>query len=80
MKKVRVCRYKTIFQEEKEGGYSVWVPALPGCCSQGETLEEAIANIKEAIGLYLDSKSTKCLGSSKIKADKFSIPITVSYA
>ncbi|MBP9702398.1 type II toxin-antitoxin system HicB family antitoxin [Candidatus Woesebacteria bacterium] len=37
----------------------LWVPALPGCTSQGDTFEEAIDNIKEAVGLYLqdDTKS-----------------------
>lgn len=43
-----------MFQEEKEGGFSVWVPSLPGCTSQGETFEEALKNIKEAISLYLE--------------------------
>ncbi len=41
--------------EPQEGGYTVFVPTLPGCVSQGETTEEAIANIREAIGLYLES-------------------------
>jgi predicted RNase H-like HicB family nuclease len=39
---------------EEEGGYTVFVPALPGCISQGDTLEKAVRNIKEAILLYLD--------------------------
>ena len=46
-------RFKVILEPEPEGGYSVFVPALPGCASQGETEEEALANIKEAIELYL---------------------------
>jgi predicted RNase H-like HicB family nuclease len=45
--------FKVIIEPETEGGYSVHVPVLPGCASQGETIEEAIANIKEAIELYL---------------------------
>ncbi len=40
---------------EEEGGYSVEVPALPGCYTQGETRQEAIAMAKEAIELYLES-------------------------
>ncbi len=39
---------------EEEGGYSVLVPGLAGCVSQGESREEALKNIKEAIELYLD--------------------------
>lgn len=47
--------YQAVFQEETEGGFSVWVPDFPGCASQGETLEEALGNIKEAIELYLEN-------------------------
>ncbi len=38
-----------ILEPEEDGGYSVHCPALPGCSSQGDTLEEALANIQEAI-------------------------------
>lgn len=38
----------------EEGGYTVYVPSLPGCISEGETEEEALANIREAIELYLE--------------------------
>lgn len=38
-----------------EGGYWAEVPALPGCFSQGETLEEVRSNLREAIALYLES-------------------------
>ncbi len=41
--------------DPEEGGYTVTVPALPGCVTQGDTLEEAIAMAKDAIGLYLES-------------------------
>jgi len=51
-----VYRYRVILEpEEEESGYAVWVPALPGCLSQGETKEEALANIQEAIQCYLES-------------------------
>jgi predicted RNase H-like HicB family nuclease len=46
-------RYKVILEPETEGGFSVYVPSLPGCASQGETEEEALANIREAIEGYL---------------------------
>ncbi len=49
-----ILNYQVIFQEEAVGGYSVWVPDLPGCASQGETLDEAKKNIQEAIELYLE--------------------------
>lgn len=41
--------------DSEEGGYTVTVPALPGCITQGETLEEAIAMAKDAIRLYIDT-------------------------
>lgn len=53
-KKLRVLEYNAIFTAEEEGGYSVSVPDLPGCFSQGDTFEEAKFNIKEAIELYLE--------------------------
>mgnify|MGYP001601977876 FL=1 len=46
-------RYKVILEPEPSGGFSVFVPSLPGCASQGETEAEALANIREAIELYL---------------------------
>jgi len=48
-------KFKVIIQEAEEGGYIVSCPALPGCHSQGETIEEALENIKEAIIGCLES-------------------------
>lgn len=45
---------RVILEPSNEGGYTVTVPSLPGCISEGETREEAILNIKEAISLYLE--------------------------
>lgn len=50
--------YSVFFEEAPEGGYVVSVPALPGCHTQGDTLEEAENNIKEAIEVYLESYVT----------------------
>ena len=41
--------------KESEEGFAVWCPSLPGCWSQGETKEEALENIKDAIQAYLDT-------------------------
>jgi len=46
--------YTVILEQESDGGYVVIVPALPGCVSQGDTREEALANIREAIELYIE--------------------------
>ena len=48
-------KYSIILTPEDAGGYSVAVPELPGCFTQGETLEEAIDMAKEAIIVYLES-------------------------
>ena len=45
---------KVILEPSDEDGYTILVPSLPGCISEGETGDEALANIKEAIGLYLE--------------------------
>ena len=45
---------KIILEPSEEGGYTAIVPALPGCISEGESKDEALRNIREAIDLYLD--------------------------
>ena len=52
---MEIMEIKIILEEQEEGGYTVYVPSLPGCISQGETLDEAIVNIKEVIALYLEA-------------------------
>ena len=47
--------YSVFYEQVAEGGYVAFVPALPGCHTQGETLEETECNVKEAIALYLES-------------------------
>jgi predicted RNase H-like HicB family nuclease len=46
--------FKVVLEECREGGYTAYVPSLPGCISEGDTKEEALANIREAIELYLE--------------------------
>ena len=47
-------RLKVVLEASEEGGYTIYVPSLPGCISEGETKEEALTNIREAIELYLE--------------------------
>lgn len=47
-------KLKIILEPSEEDGYTVFVPALPGCISEGDTKEEALKNIREAIELYLE--------------------------
>ena len=51
----KIFSYAVLYEAAPEGGYVASVPGLPGCHTQGETLEETEYNIKEAIGLYLES-------------------------
>jgi predicted RNase H-like HicB family nuclease len=46
-------KYKVALHQSDEG-YAVWVPGMPGCCSQGATEAEAMENIADAIREYLD--------------------------
>jgi len=46
--------YKLLLRKEPEGGYTVFVPSLPGCITYGENVDEAITMAKEAIGLYIE--------------------------
>ena len=47
--------YRVIFKKEQDIGYTAIVPMLPGCITYGETIEEAISMVKEAIKLYIES-------------------------
>lgn len=51
----RVYQYTAVFEpDEKSGGFTVTIPTLPGCISEGDTFEEALRNIEEAAGLYIE--------------------------
>ncbi|MCX6809724.1 MAG: type II toxin-antitoxin system HicB family antitoxin [Candidatus Berkelbacteria bacterium] len=58
------------FEQEKDGGYSVSVPSLPGCFSQGDTFEEASKNIEEAAELYLEDVKL-----SDLPIRQFAVPL-----
>lgn len=47
-------KLRIVLEPSDEGGYTVTVPALPGCISEGNSREDALKNIKEAIELYLE--------------------------
>jgi predicted RNase H-like HicB family nuclease len=46
-------QYTVIVHNSEEGGYWVEVPSLPGCFSQGETIDEALSNVREAIEVHI---------------------------
>jgi antitoxin HicB len=52
---VKVLNYRVRLKKEIEGGYTVTVPALPGCVTYGETVDDSLSMVKEAIEGYLES-------------------------
>ena len=59
--------YKSIIESCEEGGFSAYVPSLPGCVSEGDTYEECLVNIREAAELYLETMLER---GSKVVEDK----------
>ena len=51
----KALSYTVFYEQAPEGGFVAHVPALPGCHTQGDSMEETESNVKEAIALYLES-------------------------
>lgn len=64
-RKEKVLKYTAIFEPAEEGGYTVTVPALPGCITEGDSFEEAVEMVKDAIKGYI----------AVLKEDKEPIPV-----
>ena len=71
-------QYMVVIEEEQEGGYSVYAPDLPGCTSQGETYEEALSNIQEAIELYLVGLKTDGLPPPKPRTQVATVQVAAA--
>ena len=54
---MKIYNYTILLEREKGGGYHAFCPTLPGCHTQGDSYDDAMDNIKDAIRLYLDSSS-----------------------
>jgi len=73
-KKIR--EFSVVILEDESGGYIAVVPELPGCHTQGDSLDEVIRNVREAIGLYLETLSEekkelfsrRVIGLQRVKA------------
>lgn len=78
----KILKYTAIFEPASEGGYVVSVPALPGCATQGETFEEAVEMIKDAIKGYLvvlkDEKEEIPQETDDVVVTKISVPMPIS--
>ncbi len=57
-------KFKVVLEPSEEGGYTVFVPSLPGCISEGDTADEAYQNIREAIELYLEPDDKELVHNS----------------
>lgn len=66
-------KLKVILEPSDEGGYTVYVPSLPGCISEGETLKEAMDNIREAIQLYLEPVDDDLIRSEKAEVEEIDV-------
>ncbi len=69
-------KYSVVFEREEDGGYHAFVPALHGCHSQGDTIEEAVANVREAMEAYIES--LKAAGEPMPEEDIFVKPVEVA--
>ena len=58
-------KLKVVLEPSDEGGFTVYVPSLPGCVSEGETEKEALQNIREAVELYLEPVDDDLAGIGK---------------
>jgi predicted RNase H-like HicB family nuclease len=75
--KKQVLKYTALFEAQKAGGFTVTIPALPGCISEGDTYEKAIKNIKEAMALYLEDVSCKDIETNYSPSESFVAPVEV---
>lgn len=60
-------RFKIVLELQDDGGYTAYVPSLPGCVSQGDTTDEATENVKEAIQLYIESLNARGLPLPRVE-------------
>ncbi len=66
-------KIKVVLEPSDEGGYTVYVPSLPGCISEGETEEEALKNIKEAIKLYLEPVEDDLVSDKRLTVQELTL-------
>jgi predicted RNase H-like HicB family nuclease len=64
---------RVVLEPSDEGGFTVYVPSLPGCISEGCTKEEALANIREAIQLYLEPVDDDVMGVPGIEITEIAL-------
>jgi predicted RNase H-like HicB family nuclease len=75
----KTLSYSVFYEQAPEGGYVAFVPALPGCHTQGEALEETERNVKEAIALYLESLTVhgEAITEGRSFQGRLTVPVSV---
>jgi len=73
---VSTHRYTVILDRQPDGGFHAYCPALRGCHSQGDTLGEAVANVREAMEVYLESMAAN--GEPFPREDMLFTPVEVA--
>ncbi|MBI4450196.1 type II toxin-antitoxin system HicB family antitoxin [Candidatus Uhrbacteria bacterium] len=76
----KVLRYTAIFEPDPDGGYTVTIPTLPGCISEGDTFESALRNVREAAGLYLETLRMRHRRAPRERRASFTAPLEVDMA
>jgi predicted RNase H-like HicB family nuclease len=72
--KAIIDHFEVLLEPEEEGGYHIWCPRLRGCHSEGETREDALANIKEAIEGWLESAAEVGISSLQHETLRIAVP------
>jgi predicted RNase H-like HicB family nuclease len=65
--------YRVILEPQPDGGYTVYVPALPGCISEGNDRHEALNNIREAIAVYRESLAARDIATPQIEEQEVTV-------
>jgi len=60
-------KLKIVLEPSEDGGYTAYVPSLPGCISEGDSADEAMANIREAVELYLEPVDDDLVGKEGLE-------------
>lgn len=66
-------KLKIVLEPSEDGGFTAYVPSLPGCISEGDNKEEALANIKEAIALYLEPTEDDHINGEKVEVVELAV-------
>lgn len=76
----KAVRYAVVLTPDIEGGgYSVTVPALPGCFTHGDTVEEALSEAREAISCHLDLPATTAdIGEDRVEVIMATVPVVAA--